>query len=543
MRSLYNERNDFLLTTFPIADANKTAPSPIIFPQIADGGGYATQFIFINTNNASLVATLSYLDSEGSKLAIGQSAVAPFHFADDILWTSPDSSASITIVDSCNQIVPANNATFKVLSHDGSANLQISVGADGTVSQSGPFGNQREGWIVTAKVEGLTVLGEVFVLPHNTQADRQILKTANWRVVVPRAWIRQSFALAPEFSKALDVGWIGERELLGLSWEEARMYAQPNEVQVSFDTMAENADACGYSGDPINISNGCFFYPNGIPRWFVYYHELGHNFSLAQQARAAFSQIFKATSTYIEGDASLLAVWAMHKILTSPFLDSATKQTVQYGWDQETKYWLSELLKWETEATSLPYTDDNTTFNANMYEGIHLRFIDQYGWDYIPRYVRAWRNDPLVLEKLGIVFPNGGTTLVHRATFVAAAISAAIEKDVRAQFKLWSFPIDDALFDDLFPYLKNAVAQPWDVGPISVEPASLSIKAGATQKFSVALFGPTTVQWSIEEGPVGGRIDATGQYTAPAWQGVFHALATNTSDPTQYFSIPVLVTE
>jgi hypothetical protein len=38
LRSLYNKRDDCMMTTFPVADANKTAPSPIVFPQVVDGG-------------------------------------------------------------------------------------------------------------------------------------------------------------------------------------------------------------------------------------------------------------------------------------------------------------------------------------------------------------------------------------------------------------------------------------------------------------------------------------------------------------------------
>ncbi len=40
MRSLNNERNDFLLTTFPTADVNWAAPAPIVFPQPVAGGGF-----------------------------------------------------------------------------------------------------------------------------------------------------------------------------------------------------------------------------------------------------------------------------------------------------------------------------------------------------------------------------------------------------------------------------------------------------------------------------------------------------------------------
>jgi len=71
IRSLTNARGDFLLTTFPIADFNQPAPTPILFPQIADGGGYKTQFILLSTGGAAS-ATISFFDNQGSPLAIGK---------------------------------------------------------------------------------------------------------------------------------------------------------------------------------------------------------------------------------------------------------------------------------------------------------------------------------------------------------------------------------------------------------------------------------------------------------------------------------------
>ena len=71
LRSLNNERNDFLMTTFPIADADRTAPSPVVFPQIADGGGFVTEFILLNASGASKT-TLSFYDNEGRQLAVGK---------------------------------------------------------------------------------------------------------------------------------------------------------------------------------------------------------------------------------------------------------------------------------------------------------------------------------------------------------------------------------------------------------------------------------------------------------------------------------------
>jgi hypothetical protein len=67
LRSLYNERHDFLMTTFPVADANQAAPSPIVFPQVADGGGYRTQFILLSAVGASS-ATVQFFDETGAPI-------------------------------------------------------------------------------------------------------------------------------------------------------------------------------------------------------------------------------------------------------------------------------------------------------------------------------------------------------------------------------------------------------------------------------------------------------------------------------------------
>jgi Leucine-rich repeat (LRR) protein len=71
IRSLINERGDFLITTFPIADMNAPAPSPIVFPQIADGGGYVTEIFLLNTDQTSQ-ATIRYFGDSGIPIAIGK---------------------------------------------------------------------------------------------------------------------------------------------------------------------------------------------------------------------------------------------------------------------------------------------------------------------------------------------------------------------------------------------------------------------------------------------------------------------------------------
>jgi len=68
LRSLINGRGDFLLTTFPVADMNQAPPAPLIFPQIAEGGGYQTQIILLSTSPAASTVTLSYIGDDGSPI-------------------------------------------------------------------------------------------------------------------------------------------------------------------------------------------------------------------------------------------------------------------------------------------------------------------------------------------------------------------------------------------------------------------------------------------------------------------------------------------
>jgi serine/threonine protein kinase len=69
-RSLMNERGEILLTALPVADLNQPPPSPILFPHVADGDGFSTQFILLNGSGPSS-STLSFYSETGAPLAVG----------------------------------------------------------------------------------------------------------------------------------------------------------------------------------------------------------------------------------------------------------------------------------------------------------------------------------------------------------------------------------------------------------------------------------------------------------------------------------------
>jgi len=71
LRSLFNSR-DFLFATFPMADATQTAPSPILFTQIADGGGYKTQIILLSPGGGANTR-VSYFGDDGAPITVTKS--------------------------------------------------------------------------------------------------------------------------------------------------------------------------------------------------------------------------------------------------------------------------------------------------------------------------------------------------------------------------------------------------------------------------------------------------------------------------------------
>jgi hypothetical protein len=72
LRCLMNGRGDFLITVFPVADVNQPPPAPLIFPQIAEGGGYQTQIVLLDTSGAASAVTVIYFGNDGSYIPVGQ---------------------------------------------------------------------------------------------------------------------------------------------------------------------------------------------------------------------------------------------------------------------------------------------------------------------------------------------------------------------------------------------------------------------------------------------------------------------------------------
>jgi phage baseplate assembly protein gpV len=70
LRSTTNQRGENLYSTLPVVDLNNPPAGPLYLPQIADGGGFTTQIILINTSSSSGNVTMNFFNELGSTVHI-----------------------------------------------------------------------------------------------------------------------------------------------------------------------------------------------------------------------------------------------------------------------------------------------------------------------------------------------------------------------------------------------------------------------------------------------------------------------------------------
>ena len=72
LRMTTNQRNEALFTTTPVADLTKAPTNdPIYFPQFADGGGYTSSIILLNTSSSPETGTFNIKDNNGNPWSPG----------------------------------------------------------------------------------------------------------------------------------------------------------------------------------------------------------------------------------------------------------------------------------------------------------------------------------------------------------------------------------------------------------------------------------------------------------------------------------------
>ncbi|MGB7624468.1 MAG: fibronectin type III domain-containing protein, partial [Terriglobia bacterium] len=68
LRQTFNQRSEPIYSTLPVADLTHPPQGPLYIPQFADGGGYQTQLILINTSNSSSLIQIEFFNDQGANI-------------------------------------------------------------------------------------------------------------------------------------------------------------------------------------------------------------------------------------------------------------------------------------------------------------------------------------------------------------------------------------------------------------------------------------------------------------------------------------------
>ncbi|MGC9086516.1 MAG: Ig-like domain-containing protein, partial [Thermoproteota archaeon] len=211
----------------------------------------------------------------------------------------------------------------------------------------------------------------------------------------------------------------------------------------------------GLSGNPIRLGSSVDI-PNsgmivcrgfGFPQWFVYFHEMGHDFTLeGTKPGQFFFGGAKNTFVYVEGLASALGMYVAKMIK-----ERSSKLNIS-------DYILINLMTlWHFGSTpSLDRYLKNGAHYDEMTPDVLDEMIDvictKYGYDSLYRFYS------LFLPR-DVPFTFTVDSDAKQATVFVAALSAATGVDLRSQFKKWGFPIDDNYYVSIWNEVNRLVNQ------------------------------------------------------------------------------------
>lgn len=226
---------------------------------------------------------------------------------------------------------------------------------------------------------------------------------------------------------------------------------------------SEQQRVCGISGNPIRLGwnilgnewQNCFlvpFFPPRSPQWFVFYHELGHNFTWA-------STIFVhglGTFVYSEGLASAMSLAVMENILADLIkfpLENSARNSLQSVHENTSNQYLQALQQW------LGNGADFSLLNPDIADGIWLTYANDTGSDFAVKFFLPLQ--PKNITKLGGVLCDvgaGGEDAKH--TFFAALVSAAAGRDLSDVFiNTYHYPLNQTLFDAAYAAFRGIIAE------------------------------------------------------------------------------------
>jgi hypothetical protein len=259
---------------------------------------------------------------------------------------------------------------------------------------------------------------------------------------------------------------------------------------------------CGASGNPVCLGwlwgeplhNSCFIVnddpENRVPQWFVYFHEMGHNFTMSCNSFNMF--LWQPSETqntaYCEGLASLAGLWCWQAIAAMPGgLGQAAVASLSAQFQGYASNFRQALADYEGGGA------DYDAITPDALDGILLEMKDTYG-------LKAWFDLYSTFLPDIAQLPVALDTKEKQATWFVAAMSASCGADLRGLFESeYGFPIDESAWPEILEAVEARVAQrTWS--PVGVEEPAPQLPPAALLLTSAPNpFNPrTTLRFALE---------------------------------------------
>jgi hypothetical protein len=221
-----------------------------------------------------------------------------------------------------------------------------------------------------------------------------------------------------------------------------------------FQAIAYAPPAYTWGGNPIGLGDSAIP-TNGVPKLDAIFHEMGHNFAGACQLMNCLGI---PGGFYGETVAEWYVQYDFAKILTEHSLEISplAVDMLTDMMNQWRAYHLDAYEAYVNGGCFYNYADDATSDAAveKIYE-----YCDSYGWDALRGFMDFFDHGKMA-DYASIVAARGGLTETNRVTFFLAALTYGFGFDVRPDFLVLNFPVNDALFTDLMALYGAGVKPP-----------------------------------------------------------------------------------
>lgn len=335
----------------------------------------------------------------------------------------------------------------------------VSVSSTGVVRALRVPATVNETPILHASLDGVVASNTTIVRVANAFPDSDFVELPFGRTVFDVARQVGSWNYEDILRRSMAAQWTNaalelEAEAAGYRTDRGGMHWLVNDLAGTADPNDPTVP-CSISGNPTRLGaspakpeSSCVIVSgtDPIPQWFIFFHELGHDYA-GQTARYNqwIENVHGPFNTAIaEGMATAFAQYAAQTMRQRRLQLAIPDSTLQ---EFERNALFPTSARWRTALGN--YTAAGSPwarFDSDVFNGITATLMTEFGTEWFARFA-------------GVLLPANARFdfLIENesqaATFIAAAMSAAAETDLRTRFRTWSFPIDDVYYNVIYGQL------------------------------------------------------------------------------------------